>query len=139
MHLTKVLLVDDNQAFREITESFLSLAPHLVVVGSTGDGWQALTQAQRTQPDLILVDLQMPSLSGLELIPGLRRLLPCAAIIALTLMKAEFYRQAALDAGADEFVEKAQMDGELLPTIQRLTGARIPRVTGELEIAGIPH
>ena len=123
MNVTKVLIVDDNQAFREITESFLGLLPRLVVVGSTGDGWQALTQAQLTRPDLILVDLQMPALPGLELIPGLRKLLPHTTIIALTLMKAEFYRQAALEAGADEFVEKAQMDGELLPVIQRLTGA----------------
>ncbi len=66
----------------------------------------------------------MPGLSGLDTIPRLRAMLPNALIIALTMMEPNTHRQTSLDAGADEFISKAQMDTELLPALQRLLNER---------------
>jgi len=62
----------------------------------------------------------MPGLSGLETIPRLRAMLPEVSIIALTLLDAKVYRQAALAAGADDFVPKANLSTDLLPAIRRV-------------------
>jgi DNA-binding response OmpR family regulator len=72
------------------------------------------------QPDLILVDLQMRDLNGLSLIPQLRALLPHTNIIALTLLEASAFRGISLEAGADEFVDKATMFADLWPAIERV-------------------
>jgi len=117
-----VLLVDDNPTFLEVASFFLQTDNGLDVVGTATDGRQALALAQSLQPQVILVDLIMPEFPGLELIPYLRELLPKVGIIALTVMDADVYRQAALAAGADDFVCKATMGTDLLPAIQRVAG-----------------
>ena len=76
--------------------------------------------AQDLEPDVALIDLSMPDLPGLELIPLLRAALPKIGIIALTLMDTEDYRKAALAAGADDFVSKDTMNIDLLPAIQKV-------------------
>ncbi len=125
---TTVLLVDDNATFRRITLQFLAAHKDLMVVGAASCGDQALDLAPNLRPDVVLIDLAMPGLPGLETIPQLRALLPDARIITLTLMDTPSFRQAALDAGADAFVSKPTMRFELIPTIQRLVaaGARLP-------------
>jgi DNA-binding NarL/FixJ family response regulator len=87
------------------------------------------------KPDLVLIDLNMDDLSGLEAIPRLRALLPEARIIALTMMEASSHRQAALDAGADEFVTKARMETDLLPSIEQVMQS--PRTTAEPDLNGL--
>lgn len=120
MKEASVLIVDDSADFRQVAAQFLRLLPGLRVNGVADDGQAGLTKAAQLKPDLILIDLNMPGLSGLETIPRLRALLPDAAIIALTMMEPNSHRQPALDAGADDFITKARMDTDLLPAIQRL-------------------
>jgi DNA-binding NarL/FixJ family response regulator len=120
MRQAAVLLVDDNAAFLQVAAQFLRLLPELKIVGLATGGRAALTQAAQLRPDLVLIDLHMADLPGLAAIPQLRALLPHARIIALTMMEPATHRQPALDAGADEFVTKAQMDTHLLPAIERL-------------------
>jgi len=117
-----VLLVDDNRTFLRILARFLSEQGKdaLSVVGSVIGGQDAVVQAQRLHPDIILLDLAMPDVSGLTLLPNLRRALPAAIIIVLTLMDPDSSRQAALAAGADAFVSKASLERDLLPAIRRL-------------------
>ena len=117
-----VLLVDDNRTFLRILTRFLSEQSEgaLSVVGSVIGGQNAVAEAQRLQPDIILLDLAMPDVSGLALLPTLRKTLPDAIIIALTLMDPDPARQAALAAGADAFVSKISLERDLLPAIQRL-------------------
>ncbi len=120
-----VLLVDDSLLFLDIATRFLQeeYRDEVVVVGAAGGGEEALAQAQLLQPQVILIDLNMPGMSGLEAIPRLREALPDAGIIALTLLDAEAYRQAALAAGADGFVSKPNMGADLLPAIRRVVRA----------------
>jgi two-component system response regulator NreC len=116
-----VLLVDDNLTFLRIATRFLDAHDDVVVVGTVSEGETALAQAQALQPDVVLVDTAMSSLQGgLKFIPQLRAVLPSVGIIALTLIGTDGYRQAALEAGADDFVPKAAMGADLLSAIRRV-------------------
>jgi len=115
-----VMLVDDNPIFLKAATQFLEAHESVVVVGTADGGEEALKKAQELRPQVILIDLAMPRVPGLEVIPRLRGLLPEVVIVALTVMNANSFRQAALKAGADEFIPKSAMRTDLLPTIRRL-------------------
>jgi DNA-binding NarL/FixJ family response regulator len=126
MNPISVLLVDDNPRFLRIATRFLQEHDDVVVVGAAGGGEEALTLAQELQPDIVLIDLAMPGLSGLETIPRLQAMLPKVGIIALTVLDTDSYRQAALAAGADDFVPKPGLNTDLLPAIRRVAQAARP-------------
>ena len=119
----RVLLVDDSAVFLRVAVEFLEEQDDLLVVGTACSGLEALDQAPHLQPDIILLDLRMPGLSGLETLPRLLALLPTVGIIVLTLEDLAVYRRAALAAGADDFVAKDKTVTELLPAIRRLAQA----------------
>jgi DNA-binding NarL/FixJ family response regulator len=116
----RVLLVDDNEAFLHVATDFLQRQHELTVVGAICGGEEALAQVQDLGPQVILIGLDTP---GLEILPRLRNMLPDVGIIALTLLEGNAYRQAAMAAGADELVRKAELTTELLPAIRRVTQA----------------
>ncbi len=120
-----LLLVDDNPTFLRILKRFLAEqgGPEADVVATAEGGTDALRKAETLKPQLVLTDLAMPDLHGLEVIPRLRRLLPETGIIALTLMSPESYRETVLAAGADEFVGKTTLDTDLLPAIRRVSAS----------------
>ncbi len=126
--MTSLLLVDDNPVFLDLLRRYLEVYGNggLAIAGTALGGKEALTRAPNLRPDVIVIDLVMPDLPGLEAIPRLRRLLPEAGIIALTFSDTDYDRQAALAAGADDFVSKARLEHELLPAIWRLA-ERAPR------------
>lgn len=128
MDRISVLLVDDNPTFLRVTTQFLEAHDDVVVVGTADRGEKALNQAKDLQPQVILIDLAMPGLTGLQTIPRLRRMLPDTGIIALTVMNTSGFRQAALAAGADVFVPKAAMRTDLMPAIRRIRsmGLEVP-------------
>ena len=123
MNPISVMLVDDSLFFLNVATQFLQAQDDLTVVGATEGGQEALARAPRLHPDVVLVDLTMPDLPGLEVIPRLRTMLPAMGIIVLTSHEAEGYRQAALTAGADDFVSKGEMGTRLLPAIRRVAQA----------------
>jgi DNA-binding NarL/FixJ family response regulator len=123
-----VLLVDDNPHFLRILDRFLAAHGHgdVRVVGTVVGGRGVVARAARLRPDVILVDLKMPDVPGLQLLPQLRRMLPGAILIAMSLMDPEECRDDTLAAGADAFVSKARIEHDLIPAIQGLA-AREPR------------
>ena len=123
MNPISILLVDDNPSFLRIATRFLQEHDDVVVVSTAGGGEEALALVQDQQPDIVLIDLAMPGLSGLATIPLLRIVLPEVGIIALTVLDTDGYRQAALAAGADDFVPKASLDTDLLSAIRRVAQA----------------
>ena len=126
MQPVSVLLVDDNSTFLRLASRFLDMHGYneVVVVGEAHGGKEALARAQELQPQVVLLDLAMPDLPGLEVIPRVRAMLPEVGIIALTMMGNEFYRKAALAVGADDVVAKAAMSTDLLPAIRRVMHVR---------------
>jgi two-component system response regulator NreC len=127
-----VLLVDDNPGFLRILTAFLERYGNagIVVAGTALGGKEGLTKAQSLRPQVILIDLSMTDLHGLQAIPQLRSMLPDAAIIALTFLDSDTYRQAALAAGANDFVAKAKLDTDLLPAIWRVSETYARRAGG---------
>ena len=132
-----VLLIDDNSVFLRILKRFLEehSGGEVVVVGSVNGGERALTTASALKPQVILVDLAMPDMHGLDLIPPLRASLPGAIIIVLTLTDPDSYCSAVLAAGADAFVSKTFLEEELLPTMRRLS--QVKRSQGNCADCGV--
>jgi len=122
-----VLLVDDNPKFLHFATRFLEAHNDVVVVGTATGCDEAIIQAKDLRPQVMLLDLAVPDLSSsLEAIPRLRGMLPEMGIIAVTMFDTDGYRQAALKAGADDFIPKRTIDTDLLPAIWRVGQADQP-------------
>jgi two-component system, chemotaxis family, protein-glutamate methylesterase/glutaminase len=107
----KVLIVDDSAIYRSLVQGCLREMPDLQCVGTAGDGKDAIAKAAELRPDLILLDVEMPVMGGVEAMPKLRQLLPSAGIImvsSLTTNGANITMDA-LQAGAFDFVTKPQV------------------------------
>ena len=122
MKRASIFIVDDNPIFRRATTSFLrnNHGNEVVIVGTATESKEALSQAKVLRPHLVLVELCMPGLGGVDFIPQLKLTVPETRIIALTLLDASGFRQSALAAGADDFLSKTRLDTDLLPAIRRL-------------------
>lgn len=127
----RVMLVDDNPVFVRATTQFLEAHEDMAVVGTARGGDEALEQVGELRPQVVLIDLAMPGLSGLATIPRMRHEVPDVGIIALTVMNSPGFREAALTAGADVFVPKASMRTDLLPAVRALAQAGQRATVGE--------
>ncbi len=116
----RILIVDDNQQFLLMLQEFLADYNGVNVVGAAVSGQEALSLIEITAPDMMIVDLWMPDMSGLDLTQAVKGRWPNMPTIVLTLSESAAHRQAAFEAGADAFVGKSRMDAELMPAIQRL-------------------
>lgn len=141
MAIRRVLLVDDNPKFLDIVIRFLETHAQFETIVTAPSGSEALARAREQKPDLVLLDLGMPGLNGLEILPVLRTLVPRSLIVILTLLDTEAYRRAARRAGADAFVSKGALHAELLPTIDRLVqkASASPLDADPASIEGIRH
>lgn len=101
----RLFICDDNEQYRSLVRMVLERAGY-DVVGEAGDGAQALAQAPVAMPDIVLLDVNMPNMSGFEALPRLREALPGAKILILTTGHAPKERRRALEAGADGFIVK---------------------------------
>lgn len=115
-----LFLVDDNPSFLRAARHFLERDMSVEILGSASGGEGVLEDVRDLKPQVALVDLAMPEVSGLSLIPALREQNPDLGIIALTIMDTPTYEKAALLAGADAFLSKSILFTDLLPTIRRV-------------------
>ena len=123
---TTILIVDDNALVRTFIRGITAQEPSLHVVGEAADGAEAMRLAQALRPDLILLDLVMPRVSGLEALRGIKAARPETQVIIVTVHGEDAYRQAAEASGADAFLLKKTLVTLLLPTIRRLCGSLAP-------------
>lgn len=116
MRKFRVLLVDDYEPWRRFVRSKLQKHTELEVVGESADGLQAIQQAQQLRPDLILLDLGLPSINGIETARRLRRLLPQSKILFVSQESSPDVVREALNTGARGYVIK-QRANDLLRAV----------------------
>ncbi len=117
----RLLLVDDNADFRATVLHFLRSQPGLSVIGQAADGRTAVVQTRRLHPDVVLMDVGMPVLNGLEATRLIGRDAPSARVIILLPIVSDEYRRAAEDYGAAGSVAKERLDEDLVPAILEAT------------------
>lgn len=116
-----VLLVDDNATFLATVNKTLGLLPHVQVVGQALNGAQALAMAQQLHPDLMLLDIVMPGMTGLEVAQTMQTCLRAPKVVFLTMHDNDAYRAEAKKLGALGLVGKANFVADLLPIILSLS------------------
>jgi CheY-like chemotaxis protein len=119
MNQIKVLLVDDNPEFLEVAANFLAGLDDVHVVGLASSGREALCLVHDLAPDLVLMDLSMPEMNGLEATRRLKRLPLPPHVVIVTLYDGPESAAAAREAGADDFITKSEFGDSLLPLIHR--------------------
>ena len=118
----RILIVDDFEPWRQQVYSMLRARPELCVVGEVGDGLEAVQRAKELQPDLILLDIGLPNLDGLEAANRIRHVAPAAAIIFLTANNDKDMVRAAMGSGARGYVLKIDAGRELLAAVAGILG-----------------
>jgi DNA-binding NarL/FixJ family response regulator len=112
----RVLLADDHLAMRALTAD--ALGGECFVVGAVGDGRELLAEAERLHPDVIVLDITMPRLDGIEAARQLRRSHRSVRLVFLTVHEDTDFARAALDAGGLGYVVKTRLASDLLPAIR---------------------
>jgi DNA-binding NarL/FixJ family response regulator len=120
----KILLVEDHTLLREGIRAMLSRFDEFVIAGEAADGIEAIRKVAITQPDLLLMDLSMPKMNGMEAMREIKQRFAGVKIIALTVHKAEEYLLEALRAGADGYVLKDASQDELLMAVRTVIGGQ---------------
>jgi len=113
----RVLIVEDFVAFRRFVCSTLGTRPELQVVGEASDGREAVQKAEELKPDLILLDIGLPTLNGIDAARQIRKLSPESKIIFLSQESSADVIEAALSLGALAYVVKMRAESDLLAAV----------------------
>jgi DNA-binding NarL/FixJ family response regulator len=124
MSAKRIVIVDDHAVVRHSLSVLLDFDPELEVVGQAGDGKEAVRGICQWKPDLVLVDLSMPGITGVDLICEIRKRCPAVRIVVLTVHDDEDYVRESLAAGANGYVLKTEPHHELLAAIREVLCGR---------------
>ncbi len=116
----RIVLADDHVLVRQGLRRILEGMPDLEVVGEANDGLELLDLLKRVTPDLVLLDIFMPNLRGIEAIHEIRKIHPEAKVLILTMHKDKEYLYLALSAGAKGYLLKEDADQELFSAIEKV-------------------
>ncbi len=133
----QVLCVDDHPIVRQGIQTLLSVEPDMALVAEAANGREAIQQFRAHRPDVTLMDLQMPGMSGLDAIGAIRAEFSDARIIVLTTYAGDAQAQRAMQAGARGYLLKSALHKELLDAIRTVhAGRKVLPSEGSLELAG---
>jgi two-component system response regulator NreC len=120
----KIVLADDHTLLREGLRALLSANPKFEIVGEAADGRAAVRQVENLSPDLVMMDLSMPRMTGMDAIREIKKRYPETKVIALTVHKTEEYLRTTLQAGADAYVLKDATHDELLMAVKNVLAGK---------------
>lgn len=116
----RIVIAEDHTILREGLRMILALNPELEVIGEAQDGLEAIREAEIKKPDLILMDLYMPRMNGMDAIKEIKKKAPTTKILVLTTHKTEEYILPALKAGANGYILKDARHSELMLAIDNI-------------------
>jgi two-component system response regulator NreC len=131
----RIVLVDDHTILREGLRALLSAVPNFEILAEAADGREAVRCVEKLGPDLLLMDLSMPRMSGMDAISEIKKRFPATKIIALTVHKTEEYLMATLQAGVDGYVLKDATHDELVMAIHNVMAGKpylSPGISGKV-------
>jgi DNA-binding NarL/FixJ family response regulator len=140
--MVRILIADDHRLFREGLRSLLGREPTFEVVGEAANGREALARAREMAPDIVLMDMAMPGLNGVEAIRRLREEQPRCRVLAVSMHSSHSYVLRALQAGAAGYVLKDAAYLELTRAIHSVLHGGVylsPEVAGELVEEHLQH
>ncbi|MGB5985680.1 MAG: response regulator transcription factor [Desulfobacterales bacterium] len=120
----KVIIAEDHKLFREGLKSMLASRDDLEVVDEAEDGLEAISRVKRQPPDLLILDLSMPRLSGMSVMQDLKRQFPDVKILALTIHDSDQYVLEAFKNGADGYCVKDASRDELMVAVDTVLGGK---------------
>ena len=118
--MIRLLIVDDISSTRDNLQKLLSFEEDIEVAGTASDGREGLEAAHRLQPDIVLTDVNMPVMDGIELTETLASELPTSPVIIMSVQGERDYLRRAMQAGAREFLIKPFSHDELVAAIRRV-------------------
>ena len=120
----RILAVDDHPLVRQGIAGLIGIQPDMALVGEASNGREAIQEFRKHQPDVTLMDLQMPEMNGLDALLAIRNEFPHAKIIVLTTYAGDMQIRRALKAGAQAYLLKNTLHKELMETIRAVHAGR---------------
>ena len=124
--MLKVVIADDSTEIRDRISSMVSSIPGVEIAGEAIDGVEAAVILRRTKPDLVILDLHMPKISGLEILPAVKEIDPPPIIVVLTNYSTSPLKAMCLKRGADYFFDKSTEFEKAIAVIEKLACALAP-------------
>ena len=121
---SRIVIAEDHTILREGLRSLLSSSPEFEIVGEAKDGREAIGCVEKFKPDLILTDLSMPRMNGMEAIKEIKRQSPETKVLVLTVHKAEEYILATFRAGANGYLLKDSTHAELVMAVKKVLSGK---------------
>jgi len=122
--MIKIILADDHQVVRKGFKALLSAEPEFSIVGEAGDGFETLRLVEQLQPEVLVLDLMMSGINGLEVTSQLNKRSPKTGIVILSMHSNEAYVLEALRSGAKAYILKESPPEELIKAIKEVSSGR---------------
>lgn len=126
----RILIADDNESFRSSLRAFLESVPGWIICGEAEDGQVAVAQASALRPDVVLLDVAMPHMNGIEAAKLIHKQVPDAELLVISQHRFRGMAEAALKAGARGYIDKAQLSQDLIPAVEAAGRHQSARSTG---------
>lgn len=114
----KIMIIDDQEHVRQGLKTILELSDDMEVIGEACNGLESIQMAGRLKPDVVLMDLEMPEMNGLEAAQILKQRYPGIAVVMITIHHESVHREQAERMGVDAFLEKGESPQRLIQTIR---------------------
>jgi DNA-binding NarL/FixJ family response regulator len=124
MQSYKIILAEDHIRFRQIIKKIIEGNGELTVVGEANDGLELLELLEHSLPDMVITDISMPRLRGLEAAKKVKELYPQIKVLILTVHREKDYLDQAMSNRVDGYILKQEMDEELYPAIQSVRSGK---------------